>query len=363
MKTVVIRTDASESIGSGHIIRCLVLAEAFRSRNWKTVFISRKLPGNLIHLIKQQAHELIELQLPIKCKPDTVNHDDHLANLVVSQSQDAKETIESIQTLSTKPELLIVDHYSLGRVWESTLREYIHKIFVIDDLAENDHDTDYLLNQDCFSGYNKVQDYLSLQGVKNFLGPKYALLNPAFIDARKKVKRDGSIKKILVFYGGSDISNESGKALSALISLNNTNIGVDVVVGSNNSHGHKLTKCFKSNEKINFHQPLGNLSDLMLNADLLLGAGGSTTMEALCVGLPSIITTTAKNQVPSVKYLHDHGFINHLGAKDDVNKKDIEAIVNRLLDSPEILQDQSARGMNLVDGEGVDRLLSELIEI
>jgi UDP-2,4-diacetamido-2,4,6-trideoxy-beta-L-altropyranose hydrolase len=360
LKTLVIRADASTSIGTGHIIRCLVLADAFKLRNWKTIFISRKLPGNLLSLIKKK-HFLIELQTPDNYKFNEINHDNYIENLGVSWSEDANETIEAIKKLANIPDLLVVDHYSLDILWENKLRSFVGKIFVIDDLAKNNHEADFILNQDYLPNYKKHYKNLNFEKSKLLLGTKYALIHPDFCKARQKVNRDRNIKKILVFYGGTDISNETGKALCAINNLNQTDIKIDVVIGSANPHGLKLINIFASNSNIKFFKPQNNLANLMLNADIFFGAGGSTTIETLCMGLPSLLTTTAKNQVPFIHFLDDKGIVTYLGTKEDVKQADIEISFQKLLKSTQILEHQSKQGMKLVDGKGVRRLMVELV--
>jgi UDP-2,4-diacetamido-2,4,6-trideoxy-beta-L-altropyranose hydrolase len=360
---VVIRTDASTSIGSGHVLRCLVLADALRFRGDEIIFVSRRLSGNLFNLINAKSYDLIALNPPDH-QTDNNSHDTYIENLGVSSLQDAKETIEFIRKLAVKVDLLIVDHYSLDFVWESRLREYVEKILVIDDLAINNHDADYLLNQDYLPNHNVLYKGLIPEHCKLFLGLKYAILDPAYKQGPKRVSRSGNIRKILIFYGSSDLTNETDKALSVLKASDYQHIDVNAVIGFTNQHRDLLERNYSDTNHIRLIGSLSNLSAIMAESDLYVGAGGITVIEALSMGLPSLVTITAENQVPSIRHLHDNGYLTCLGSAADVNEQIFKTMVDdKLLSNPQTVRYQSDRGMQLVDADGINRLVAELTSL
>ena len=138
---IIIRTDASFKIGSGHIMRCLNLASRLRKVGLDVTFISRNLPGNMNSLILEKGFVLVELSKPEKKQMSNVNHGRWL---FVSQEQDAKETINNLK--GGICDWLVVDHYGLDQKWEILLRPHVRNIMVIDDFFNRAHDCDILLN-------------------------------------------------------------------------------------------------------------------------------------------------------------------------------------------------------------------------
>ena len=148
---------------------------------------------------------------------------------------------------------LIVDHYSLDCQWESALRRYAKHIMVIDDLANRKHDCDLLLDQNCYLDMENRYTDLAPWHCNLLLGPKYALLRKEFVEARKKAKvRDGNVKRILVFMGGSDPANETKKALDALNAVKFSGV-VDVVVGMQNQYKDEIKDICAKNKKLDYN--------------------------------------------------------------------------------------------------------------
>ncbi|MBL0225443.1 MAG: UDP-2,4-diacetamido-2,4,6-trideoxy-beta-L-altropyranose hydrolase [Geobacteraceae bacterium] len=180
---VCIRTDASDVIGSGHVMRCLTLADELRQRGADVIFICRILLGNLIGLIEDKGYSVVRLQQPeteyIAAAEDVA----HAAWLGVSWEQDAVDTIDAFG--EKHPKLLIIDNYALDSRWETKLRPYVEKIMVIDDLADRSHDCDLLLDQNLYQSIETRYDKLISESCKRLLGPKYALFRPEFVTARK----------------------------------------------------------------------------------------------------------------------------------------------------------------------------------
>ena len=204
---VIIRADASTQIGSGHVMRCLTLAEELRDGGSMVSLVSRDHPGNLNELIRDKGFQYFELSTGqgIEVKPHQ-SGSEYASWLGVSQERDAMETIEAIG--EERAEWLIVDHYALDEKWEPLLRPHAAKIMVIDDLADRRHDCDLLLDQNFFINGEKRYDELVSPSCTKLLGPKYALLRREFREARKKLKeRTGEVKRVLVFFGGSDPEN------------------------------------------------------------------------------------------------------------------------------------------------------------
>ena len=196
-KIAVIRADASEQIGSGHLMRCLTLADRMRREGTEVHFICRDLVGNLNHLVCEQGFPLHVLPR----HADDPSLSGYAAWLTVAQETDARETGEVLCTLAPIMRL-VVDSYALDEVWERIVRPLVGEIFVIDDLANRKHDCDILLDQNFYCAMQHRYDGLVPPSCKLLLGPSHALLREEFYAAKKKLRRrDGHLRRILVFYG------------------------------------------------------------------------------------------------------------------------------------------------------------------
>ena len=323
MKKIVIRVDSSTKIGSGHLMRCLTLAKQLKKKEQAELyFISRDLEGNLNNLIRSQGFNLIALphhNVDVSLKG-------YESWLTVPQSVDAMET-EKILKYLQPIDKLVIDSYAIDISWESIMRPYVNEIFVIDDLANRKHDCDVLLDQNFYLDMNSRYNDLVPSTCELRLGPKYALLREEFYEAKKQLRqRDGSIKNILVFYGGIDLTNETMKALQAIVDLNLLKVVINVVVGVGNANKESIEEYCKQHD-FHYYCQIDNMAELMNQADLALGAGGSTTWERCFLGLPSIVTSVAKNQEKISQDLFAEDYIIYLGKAQDCN---IEKIVKTI---------------------------------
>lgn len=337
---VVIRTDGSTAIGSGHVMRCLTLAKQLRKRQGAEVaFVMRDLPENLINLV--QAEDFRVLMLPRTEKNPALEGYEQW--LTVSVERDAKETLSFILEYTNFIDRLVIDSYALDIRWESVLRPITKEIMVIDDLANRRHDCDILLDQNFYLDMEDRYHGLVPEQCKLLLGPKHALLREEFYEVKKQLRqRNGQIGNILVFYGGSDLTDETSKALKALVLLHDEvkvkkgNVedsfvqgifNVDVIVGQANPQRKVIEKFCQQYDYIHYYCQVSNMAEFMNKADIMLGAGGSTTWERLFLQLPSIVTAIADNQVQVCRDCVEAGMIYYLGVAKDVAVDDILSIL------------------------------------
>ncbi|WIW70388.1 UDP-2,4-diacetamido-2,4,6-trideoxy-beta-L-altropyranose hydrolase [Anaerosinus gibii] len=230
----------------------------------------------------------------------------------VQQEQDAKEVIEILKNLDI--DLLVVDSYAIDETWERIVRTYTKKIMVIDDLANRKHDCDILLDQNYYADMKIRYSGLVSDDCKLLLGPTYALLREEFYREKKKQRqRDGQIKNILMFFGGSDLTNETMKTLRALVALNREDITVNVVVGGSNQYKEEVKEFCQRYHWMNYYCQIHNMAEMMNEADLAIGAAGTTTWERFFLGLPTIVIAVAENQIKIAEDCDESGFIKYLG--------------------------------------------------
>lgn len=336
---VLIRTDASVDIGSGHAIRCLTLADQLRANGAEVAFLCTELPGAMLELIRARGY--LCGQLP----PAVVGEN------VLDADESIRTAAEIMPGIS---DWMVVDHYQLDARWEKKVRVCSRRVMVIDDIANRPHLCDLLVDQN----YEDVERYKRFvsHDCRLLLGPSYALLRPEYAEYRAlKTVRTQFIRRVLVFFGGSDHQDLTGTALKALSVPALSGLDVDLVVGANYIHYDSLNQLASIRGKTTIHRPRSHLADLMTSADIAIGAGGVTNWERMCLGLPSLVITLAENQVPISKILHQRGVIRLLGKSEEVTATRIS---DELLDEIQSGRhvDRIAPAMSLCDGLGVTRV-------
>lgn len=358
------RVDSSQEIGSGHVMRCLTLACSLRNKGANVTFVCRDLLGNLGEIIEQQHFNLIMLP-NYKDNKNLPLITAHSKWLGVHWKVDAAETISVVNRLENEISVLIIDHYAIDKNWESEVRKFVKRIMVIDDLADRLHDCDILLDQNFYHNYKDRYQNLVPQSCKLFLGPEYVLLRDEFYSCNPiDKKHNGNVKKILVFFGGTDSTNETKKTIMAILQLDFITIELDVVIGKSNIHKKEIVSICSQYKFINLHYQINNMAELMYSADLAIGAGGTTTWERCYLGLPSIVITVAPNQELIAQTLDQLGIIKYIGPKEFVKEKDITLKVQELMNNPSVLRQISDRSRRLFKGstDKCQILLSEILE-
>ncbi|MCR5176762.1 MAG: UDP-2,4-diacetamido-2,4,6-trideoxy-beta-L-altropyranose hydrolase [Anaerovibrio sp.] len=314
---ILIRVDSSKLIGSGHLMRCLTLAEKCRQDGDRVTFVCRDLENNLSRLVQEKDFELV--LLPRAEARDNLTG--YAKWLEVSQEQDAADTIAAMGKTG-RPDRVVVDSYAIDVVWEQLIRPYTDEIFVIDDLANRRHDCDYLLEQ----GFHHEQEqrYTDLvpAGCKMLLGPKHALLREEFYRAGKRA-RTGSLKNILVFYGGIDMTGETLKALRAIVRAKLPDINVMVVVGRTNPRKQEIYEFCQLYDFMEYFEQVSNMAELMQEADVMLGAGGGVALERCFMRLPALVTAVAENQREGCICCDEKGVSRYLGYWNEVTEESI----------------------------------------
>ena len=353
---VAFRVDASVAIGSGHVMRCLTLADALGKEGADVLFVCRQHHGNTIALIEERGFAVA----PLAVGAGTVDDRAHYADWLGGTWQADAEATQAAVTARWLggAEWLIVDHYAIDARWESALRAQARRIMAIDDLADRSHDSDLLLDQNLVRDFETryaglVPDRCLLQ-----LGPRYALLASEYAALHGQARsRQGPIRNILVFFGGVDSFGLTEKAVNAFIALERPDIHLDVVVGRMSLSPAAMTVLAQSHPNIAVHGNLPSLAPLMAKADLAIGAGGSTAWERLCLGLPSIVVSVAENQRETCSELSRRGLAHWLGDAPSVYEATLLQAERRfLLEVPVIPRDS----IDIVDGQGASRVAAKL---
>ncbi len=352
--SIFFRVDASASIGTGHVMRCLTLADELVKHNAAVTFVCRQLPEYLKQLIQSHHHTLLEL-------PVWAIDNDSPPEGIWSQEQQLKDVKETINIISEILwDYLVVDHYRLDHVWEKEFRNYTKKILVIDDLADRVHDCDLLLDQNFYMDMNdryvdKVSAHCQL-----LLGPKYALLREEFRQAHLKAKPRTTINRILVCFGGSDPDNYTGRVIDVLAQMDLKNIAIDVVIGAQHPARDAIEYLSERNN-FSCHIQVNNMAELMLAADLAIGSGGSISCERCCLGLPALCFSLAVNQIAILESLHHCGAIIYLGSSESISLEILHDSLLSMIEDVDQFEKISTHAFELTDGYGVERVSYELL--
>ena len=337
-------------------MRCLTLADGLKVHGAKIRFVSRYLPEHLRSMLAEKGHEFVSL--------DSAQNDmslDELAHahwLGVSQAQDAAD---SIQALTDEVwDWLVIDHYALDIRWESALRRSDKRIMVIDDLADRQHDCDVLLDQNFYADMqirytSKVPSHCAL-----LMGPRYALLRDEFRQLHEQVRpRKGPVKRILVFFGGVDVDNYTGRAIEALTGIGESNLHIDVVIGAQHPCKEQIeAEC--ALRGFICHIQTDKMAELMATADLAIGAGGSAAWERCCLGLPALLVALAENQIDIAKGLDLYGASVYVGTLEMASPQVLRSETVNLLSALNRFKALSENAYSLVDGLGIDRVRQEM---
>ncbi|GAB3443567.1 pseudaminic acid cytidylyltransferase [Massilia solisilvae] len=360
-RRVAFRTDASLQIGTGHVMRCLTLADALAARGADCVFLCRPHAGNLLGLIEQRGHLALALPAPAQGAAAGPAGPAHARWLGTDWATDAADTRKA---LGGEPvDWLVVDHYALDARWERELRSRCRQLMAIDDLADREHDCDLLFDQN-WNGpdYARRYDGLVPAHCQLLLGPRHVLLRPEYLKLREWLPpRDGMVRRVLVFVGGSDLQGLTSRILRALDEPDLRALAADVVVGANYPDAGALAEQAARRPGTVLHGPQPSLAGLMARADLMIGAGGTTTWERMSLGLPGIVISVAPNQTPANQALHDAGYIDFLGEVDAVSAADIARSVRGCLGDGATLRARSRAISALVPGLGTEELCERLL--
>lgn len=355
---VVFRVDASTRIGSGHIMRCLNLAHALRERGSSARFVCRPHDGHLVPLLERNMFPVSVLSAPSKSATPGDEHQDWIG---APPSQDAGEMAGAL--VGRKPDWLVADHYGLDAEWERHLRPHARRIMVIDDLANRLHECDLLLDQNYHEEGARRYAGLVSSLCRVLVGPKFAILAREFAAAHVVARpRDAGVARVLVYFGGSDPRNATGFALDAMALTPLSQAVLDVLVGPGYRHEASLTCQLRSWRKATLHRALPHLAGILSSADLAIGAGGITTWERLCLGVPSVVVSVAENQHSSCESLGSAGLIEYAGALESLDCERLRDVLERILEDADRRKALSARGLAMVDGLGAARVAEIMLD-
>ena len=341
MKRLIIRADASTQIGSGHVMRCLALAQAWNDQGGETILVL--------------AEQILALESKLIAEGITLVY----LETTIGSDEDAQQTASIANKYAAS--WVVVDGYQFGAKYQKELKGFGLKILFLDDNGHAEHYfSDLVLNQNISADiniYSSREPYTQL-----LLGTEYTLLRRDFLKWREwKRLVIPNAYKILVTLGGSDPENVTLKVIQSLSLIQNNNLDIVVVIGGTNPNYEQLTSFTKNSLlSISLQINVGNMDELMAWADIAIAAGGSTNWELAFMGLPSIVITIADNQKAIAAELDRQGVIINLGWHQDVTVEQIGFVLRELISDRPKRETMSKKGRELVDGNGAKRVISKI---
>ena len=350
---VAVRVDASPLIGGGHAMRCLTLADELAVKGAEIVFVSAGMPETLSKRIEAAGHRLLRIPPPAGLEREGSAWHEPPLNAEV-QAADARAT----RAVAGAVDWLIVDHYLLDSSWHDAARSFADRLLVIDDLANRPYDCDVLVDE---TGGRSSADYADLvpDHATVLAGAQYALLRPEFakersaaVERRREAKR---AELILISFGTSDPKGLTAAALEAVL-VAAPDCSIDVVLGEPATNLQRNIGAAGDKRRLEVHINTNRMAELMRDADLAIGAAGTTSWERCCLGLPTIVLVLAENQCANAEALAQAGAAITLDSPDEIRDA-----VARLVRDEQALHRMSAAAFALTDGLGAARVLDAML--
>ncbi len=354
---IAFRTDASIQIGTGHVMRCLTLADALKKKGAQCEFICRELPGHLIEYIRDKGYIVHSLALHS-------NIDTNLAHsqwLGATQAEDAQACVPLLAQM--QPDWLVVDHYALDARWESMLLAHSGKVMVIDDLADRTHACQLLLDQTFGRSSADYRQWVP-SDCTLLCGSNYALLRPEFEALRPyslQRRAQPRLQQLLVTLGGVDKDNITTQVLNALLGCPlPSDCEITVVMGATapwlaEVQQQAQTMPWSTTVRVG----INTMAQLMAESDLAIGAAGATSWERCCLGLPTIIVVLAENQRHAAILLERAGAASLIPGHEPLAIELAESVTS-LKQSATSLHELVDGAKAIADGMGTLRVLEKL---
>lgn len=359
------RADASLEIGTGHVMRCLTLADELKRQGHQCVFICREHEGHLGELVASKGYELYLLAGPHNAEeqPTAEMNHAHVGWLGVPWQRDAEQTLELLPAMEA--DWLVVDHYALDARWVRHVAAAVGRILVIDDLADRNHECSLLLDQNLGRVASDYDQRVPADCVR-LIGPQYALLRPEFarLRGRSLARREHpGMKRILVSLGGVDRNNVTGRVLGALAEAPlPADTELDIVMGASAPNlaevrAQATEMPFRASVQVN----VSDMAERMCLADVSIGAAGGTSWERCCLGLPAVLVVLADNQVPGAAALERAGAALVIGEPEAL-EAELPSALARMSD-PATLQAMSHAAAEVTAGEGASIVVHSMVTI
>lgn len=339
-RPLLFRADANVSIGTGHVMRCLALAQAWQDAGGRAVFALAESTPAVLEMLRKEGVEAL------------------LVSAEAGTDEDSRQTASLAR--EQRVEWVVVDGYQFGTDFQRALKTAGLRVLFLDD---NGHAASYsahlVLNQNVHAAesmYVRREPYTQL-----LLGTTYSLLRREFgawKDWRREVPETG--RKVLVTFGGSDPGGFTAIVMQSVRQVKIPDLETVVVIGASNPHYASLEKIqAQLGRAVRLERNVSDIAKLMAWADLAVSAAGTTCLEMCLLGLPAIVVAVAENQQAAARELEKRNCVIQLDAQSFSAGRVAESI-ERMLQERQTRQSLSQHGRELVDGDGANRVISAI---
>lgn len=339
---LLVRVDAGAAIGTGHVMRCLSLAQAWQDEGGTVVFLSAGLPLGLRDRLTAEHCEVTGLGVPAWGEEDVAT------TLDVARREGAS--------------WLVIDSYQASASYQRRVKDGDHRLLWIDDLGRSGpYCADLVLNQ---NAYADPLTYAEREPVTQLLlGNRFVLLRREFgrwVEWNRAPARDSA--NLLVTMGGADEANVTSRAVEALRTLTGLrHVNAAVVLGADNSNSLAVERAAIGIPGVRIESSVEDMPALMAWADLAVTAGGTTCWELAFMQVPFLAVAVADNQRPLIRRAAEAGIGIGLGWHADLSSSALAAAISDLLDRPEQREEMSRQGRRVVDGRGSRRIVATML--
>ena len=334
---LLIRADANARIGTGHLMRCLALAQGWKARGRQATFITACESEGLRHRLSDEDFQVITLE---QSHPNPADWG------------------ATSQALAAHPGAWVVlDGYHFDPAYQRQIKETGHRLLVIDDMAHLDHYyADLVLNQNINAERSRYSCELYTHLL---LGTRYVLLRSEFLAWREWQREVPQVaRKVLVTLGGSDPNNQTLKVIQAMQQIAVDGLEAVVVVGASNPHFQELQSVARNSQfTIRLVRNVADMPELMAWADVAISAGGSTCWEMCFMQVTGLLLVTVDHQWDVADGLEGEGVFQCVGWWENVSGQEIATKLGKLMRNAARRARMSTRGRQLIDGKGIERLL------
>ena len=338
---IAVRADANPEIGSGHIMRCLSVAKELRRNGLETVFITSDRNGE--RLIKDNRFSMICLNTDWR----NLSQEEKLLGRLLEENQVTH---------------LIVDSYYITEDYLKKAGKFT-KVIYLDDINKFIYPVDILINYNIYADKLIHKESYRSTAVKLMLGCSYVPLRDEF--RGRSIICNNKVENILITTGGSDPYNVTGSLIEYFKDNRQyTDMTFHVIVGSLNPNVNQLRILAEEYENLMIYEGVARMSDMMLQCDIAISAGGATLYELCACGVPAISFSFADNQLSGVREFHDRKLIYYAGdIRDDRNTcmSNIGHRMKELIADSALRKGISERTSSIVDGFGALRIADEIM--
>lgn len=334
-----IRTDGNDIIATGHIMRCMAIADALKSKGEDTVFI-----------------------IADECPKEIIEHHGYKTICLNTVWNDMDtETDKMIELIEyEKIQKILIDSYFVTEKYLERLKEYTTIIYM-DDLNKMTYPADVIINYSSYSRMDYKNQYCNTN-TQLWIGSMYTPLRKEFFNCEYFLRENAN--KIFITTGGTDKYSVALQIAERIIK-DNKDLELYIIAGRYNKNISELLKLQSEYpDNVFIFQNVENMSELMQKCDIAISAGGTTLFELCACKIPTVCFGFADNQLELIKMLGSQDVMINVGDIREDLKGRIESLVlesYKLLENQAMRQKYSLKMSEITDGKGALRIADKIL--